>query len=109
MTSSSDKKYILLNSIVAHDGPVRCIGIGPGEREIVSGCQSDAPNLRRWRLSSDYQSVEEIGAPIYHDHWVTAVITKTQSSGLSRYPQVHYRQFLKHFLFNSVISCYRDA
>lgn len=80
--------YLLINATVAHDGPVRCISLGPGENEIVTGCQSDAPNLRRWRISADFLTLEEIGTPIYHDHWVTAVTSRKPSDCLARFPQV---------------------
>lgn len=81
-----DSKYVLINSIVAHDGPVRSICAGLADGEIITGCQSDAPNIRRWRLSSDFQSVEEIGAPLFHDHWVTALTSRSTTS--ARFPKV---------------------
>ncbi len=84
---SKPNLYLLINSIVAHDGPIRSIAIGPNENEILTGCQSDSPNLRRWRLSQDCLSMEEIGTPIYHDHWVTAVTSRPPNS-MSKYAQV---------------------
>ncbi len=80
--------YFLVNSLLAHDGPIRCLSIGPEENEILTGCQSDAPNLRRWRLSADLLSFEEIGSPLYHDHWVTAVTSRNAKNGIDMYPKV---------------------
>jgi WD40 repeat protein len=74
--------YRLIHSIFAHDGPVRSLTLGPTENEIVTGCQSDSPNVRRWRLSADLMSVEEIGSPIFHDHWVTALTALKPNSQL---------------------------
>ncbi len=74
--------YRLVQSIYAHDGPIRSIAIGPTENEIVTGSQADAPNIRRWRLSKDLMQVEEIGSPIFHDHWVTALTALKPSNSL---------------------------
>ena len=68
--------YQLVSELYAHAGPVRSLGIGPSG-EVVSGCQADSPNIRRWqlRLSAESQAPElaEVGTSIQHDHWVTAV------------------------------------
>lgn len=78
--------YVLVNTFLAHDGPVRCISVGPRDGEILTGCQSDAPTLRRWKLAADLLSFEEIGSPILHDHWVIAVSSRSAAHGLQRYP-----------------------
>ena len=55
--------------------------------EIISGCQSDSPNARRWSPKDDY-GIEEIGDAMYHDHWVTAVTSR--SAGLhGSFPEVY--------------------
>jgi hypothetical protein len=71
--------YRLIQQVFVHDGPVRAICHGPTENEIVTGCQSDSPHVKRWRLSSDLMNMEEFGSPIFHDHWVTA-LTSLKSS-----------------------------
>lgn len=80
--------YRLINTILAHDGPIRCITKGPTSGEIITGCQSDAPHVRRWKLSADFLSVEEIGGPIYHDHWVTAVTSLLPDPHRTVFPEV---------------------
>jgi WD40 repeat protein len=62
--------YNLVNVLHAHDGPVRCIAFGSNGR-FVTGCQSDSPCVRSWSIKVN--SVEELGVPLYHDHWVTAI------------------------------------
>lgn len=62
--------FRLINAWLAHDGPVRCVAIGP-DGELATGCQSDAPNLRRWKEVGD--AWEEVGQCVHHDHWVTAI------------------------------------
>mmetsp|Transcript_26543 Transcript_26543/g.25403 ORF Transcript_26543/g.25403 Transcript_26543/m.25403 type:complete len:784 (+) Transcript_26543:191-2542(+) len=69
--------YALVGECYAHDGPVRSLCIGP-LGELISGCQSDSPNAKRWSLSE--KSFDLTGSPIFHDHWVTAV-TSTPSNG----------------------------
>lgn len=76
------KPYQLIQSIFAHDGPVRSVCIGPTNNEIITGSQSDSPNVRRWRLSADLMEVEEIGSPIFHDHWVTALTALKPATNL---------------------------
>lgn len=83
-----EKEYQLINVLLAHDGPVRCLSLGIASNEILTGCQSDAPNLRRWRLKEDSLEFEQIGSPIYHDHWVTAVNSRSPHHNIPSYPQV---------------------
>jgi hypothetical protein len=90
--------YILVNAIPAHDGPIRCICNGLNDLEIITGCQSSAPNIRRWRISPDLLSIEEIGTPIYHDHWVTAVTSRRSTDLLQRYPLVRFVSFFSLLL-----------
>ncbi len=81
--------YRVINSVIAHDGgPIRSIALGPNEGELVTGCQSDAPSLKRWKISDDYTSMTEIGSAIYHDHWVTALTVLPKDPSRSFYPQV---------------------
>jgi phospholipase A-2-activating protein len=42
--------------------------------ELVTGNQGDAPCVKRWMIRDD--GVENIGDPIYHDHWVTALTAR---------------------------------
>ncbi len=74
--------YQLIQTVFAHDGPIRSVTYGPTENEIITGCQADAPNIRRWRLSKDLLQIEEIGSPIFHDHWVTALTSLKPSENL---------------------------
>ena len=74
--------YRLIQTVFAHDGPIRSVAQGPTENEIITGCQADSPNIRRWRLSKDLMEIEEIGSPIFHDHWVTAVTCVKPSESL---------------------------
>jgi hypothetical protein len=46
---SEDMSYRLVSELVAHGGPVRCLSLG-AQNELISGCQADAPNVRRWKL-----------------------------------------------------------
>ena len=62
--------YCIVGEIYAHDGPIRSLSAGT-EGQIVSGCQSDSPNAKKWTITEN--SLEQIGQPIFHDHWVTAV------------------------------------
>jgi len=80
--------YQLLNALFAHDGPIRCACNGPTENEIITGCQGDVPNLRRWKLTNDFTDAVEINSPIFHDHWVTAVTTLSPDSSRSVLPGV---------------------
>lgn len=73
--------YALVGECYAHDGPVRSLCIGP-LGEVISGCQSDSPNAKRWSISG--KSLDLIGSPIFHDHWVTAV-TSTSFNGDTEY------------------------
>lgn len=67
--------YRLIQSIFAHDGPIRSICLGITENEVITGCQSDSPHVKRWKLSADLLSItEELSPPLFHDHWVTALI-----------------------------------
>lgn len=74
--------YRLIQCVFAHDGPIRSVYLGPTENEIITGCQADSPNIRRWRLSNDLMQIEEIGGPIFHDHWVTALTSLKPSERL---------------------------
>lgn len=95
--------YVLVNELHAHTGPVRCLNLGL-ENELVSGCQADAPCVKRWKVrlprpsaassssSSSYSSssLPELecvdGSEIMHNHWV--VSCTTLSPGInSTYPQ----------------------
>lgn len=80
--------YQLLLTQIAHDGPIRsvCLGILPGE--ILTGCQSDLPCVRRWMLSSNCDAFVEVGSPLYHDHWVPALITLRADPTREAYPEV---------------------
>ncbi len=78
--------FKIVSSLLAHDGgPVRSLSNGP-VGEIVSGCQSDNPNSRRFLLSGD--NLEEIGSPSYHDHWVVALTSLTADLTRLVYPEV---------------------
>lgn len=84
-----DGPYRVINSIIAHDGgPIRSITLGPHDDELITGCQSDAPNLKRWKISDDYKTITEIGSAIYHDHWVTALTVLKKDESRPFYPQV---------------------
>lgn len=66
--------YRLVNELHAHDGPVRTLSQGH-MHEVISGCQSNSPNIRRWALSQlpdNSVSLEEVGTPQFHSHWVTS-------------------------------------
>jgi WD40 repeat protein len=80
--------YQLIASQIVHDGPIRSIAIGPSNNEILTGCQGDVPCVRRWRLSNDMDSFEEIGSPLYHDHWVTALTSLSPDMSRSFMPMV---------------------
>lgn len=67
--------YRIIGESYAHDGPIRCMSIGP-LGEVVTGCQSDSPNIKRWAITE--QSLDFMGSPIFHDHWVTAVTSSAQ-------------------------------
>ena len=91
--SVNGKLYRLINSVHIHDGPIRCLSVisntSEGSVEIFSGCQSDAPNVRKWNLfkKSDFvEEINEIGTPIYHDHWVTALTSLPPDSNRLVYP-----------------------
>eukprot|EP01038_Epipyxis_sp_PR26KG_P006801 gene6801-9316_t len=80
--------YKLINSIHAHDGPIRCLTLGPNEQELVTGNQSDNPNMRRWMYDALNGSLEDVGADaIYHDHWVTSVTSLPVNTLRTVYPQ----------------------
>ena len=83
----------------AHDGPVRSLSIGPSG-EVVSGCQSDNPNLRRWLFTSE--NLEEIGTMVYHDHWVVALSRLDPLSGREFYPNVSF-----DYLFDDTLYLFR--
>jgi WD40 repeat protein len=67
--------YRIIGESYAHDGPIRCMSIGP-LGEVVTGCQSDSPNVKRWTITE--HTLEFSGSPIFHDHWVTAVTSSVQ-------------------------------
>ena len=94
---SQENPYKLVNSLHAHDGPIRSITIGPSG-EIVTGCQSDAPNLRRWAWNGE--SIEEIGTCVYHDHWVTALTALQPDPSRSFYPEVLFSKPMFHKLIS---------
>jgi hypothetical protein len=77
--------YQLVESLHAHDGPIRCAAIGPSG-EIVTGCQSDAPNFRVWRREG--LELREVGTPVYHDHWVVAITSLGADPGRAYCPEV---------------------
>ena len=81
--------YQLVSELYAHEGPVRSLCIGPNG-ELVSGCQADSPNIRRWaiRVNAHSQMPElgEVGTSIQHDHWVTALTSLSASDGNEMYP-----------------------
>jgi hypothetical protein len=77
--------YSLVGELNAHDGPVRALARGPFD-EVISGCQSNTPNVRRWAFSSD-TVLEEIGSALPHNKWVTAV-TSLAPGVLSIYAEV---------------------
>lgn len=73
--------YRLINETIVHDGPVRsltsyidCTSKKDSSIGLVTGCQSNSPNTRRWSID-DNNNMEELGLPIFHNHWVTALIT----------------------------------
>lgn len=76
--------YKLVNVLHAHDGPVRCIAFGT-DGKFVTGCQSDSPCVRSWLIKNN--SVEELNAPLYHDHWVTAVTLLSPDSSRTFNPE----------------------
>eukprot|EP01032_Pedospumella_encystans_P033667 gene33667-38047_t len=82
MATSLD--YLIINALHAHDGPVRCAVVG-NNSEIITGCQSDAPNYRRWLQSTD--SVEELGTGVPHDHWVTALTYLSPDISRETFPE----------------------
>jgi hypothetical protein len=82
---SNAGSFLLIHSILAHDGPVRCVAVGPNS-ELISGCQSDSPNFRRWKESTD--SWEEVGQAVVHDHWVTAITSLDPDISREFYPDV---------------------
>lgn len=82
------QNYILINSLQVHDGPIRCLSKGINPNELLTGCQSNSPCVRRWKFSDDFLKLEEIGSPIYHDHWVTAITALTPDPSRSIYPEV---------------------
>jgi len=89
MSGTADEPYKLVSELYAHDGPVRCISLGPNG-EIVTGCQSDAPSMRRWALVREgLQGPEltEIGAAVQHSHWVTALTHLPENSNNAVYPE----------------------
>jgi WD40 repeat protein len=91
--------YQLVEALHAHDGPIRCVSIGPNN-EILTGCQSDAPNFRVWRMSSSGELTEASstgsgapgpgapGAPVYHDHWVVAITALAADPSREYCPEV---------------------
>ena len=83
MATSGD--YQIINALHAHDGPVRCAMVR-NDGEIITGCQSDAPNFRRWLQSTD--SIEELGTSVPHDHWVTALTCLSPDISRDTLPEV---------------------
>ena len=95
--------FSLVSELHAHAGPVRSMALGP-VGELISGCQADAPEIRRFVLSgggssagvsgssSSSSSSPEVpdliamGESILHDHWVTAV-TSLKPGVNENYPQ----------------------
>jgi phospholipase A-2-activating protein len=67
--------YGIVGEVYAHDGPIRSLCIGP-LGELVSGCQSDSPQVKRWTISA--HSLEQTGSPTFHDHWITALTSSLQ-------------------------------
>ena len=67
--------YAIVGEVYAHDGPIRSLCIGP-LGELVSGCQSDSPQVKRWTISAN--SLEQTGSSNFHDHWVTALTSSIQ-------------------------------
>jgi len=94
---SNPPDFQIINALHAHDGPIRCATIR-NNGEIITGCQSDAPNFRRWSQNAD--SVEEIGESVSHDHWVTAITSLAEDISRDFFPEVSYVAFL---------SCPRDS
>ena len=98
-TTESPCPYVLVSEIFAHSGPVRSLSMGP-LGEIVSGCQgqADAANVRRWAIftggsgggaddsSAATPGLEELGEPIQHDKWVTA-LTHLAPGAHPRFPE----------------------
>lgn len=91
----------------AHEGPVRSLSRGLNPNEFLSGCQSNSPCLKIWKLEStsleDYDNMIETQSdtieripknlvqlydPIYHDHWVTAVTCIPTCSERKIFPEV---------------------
>eukprot|EP01039_Chlorochromonas_danica_P003554 gene3555-3892_t len=79
--------YQLLLTQIAHDGPIRSLSLGTLPGEILTGCQSDLPCVRRWKLSSNCDAFVEVGSPLYHDHWVPALITLRADPTREAYPE----------------------
>eukprot|EP01031_Cornospumella_fuschlensis_P032032 gene32032-38734_t len=77
--------YQIVATQIVHDGPVRSLAWGPTEGEILSGCQGDVPCVRRWRMNAE--SFEEIGSPLYHDHWITALTALSPDISREFYPE----------------------
>lgn len=94
MTSTGP--FRLINAVLAHDGPVRCVTLGPNN-EIVTGCQSDAPTVRRWIENGD--SWEEVGESILHDHWVTAATSLKPDISREFYTEVCFIMYLYNIAF----------
>lgn len=83
--------FKIVSAIHAHGGgPIRSLTTGP-VGEIVSGCQSDNPNTRRFLLAGD--NLEEIGSACFHDHWVVALTSLQPDQSRTVYPQVRLSIF----------------
>jgi len=83
--------YQLINKVYAHDGPVRSITTyidSANQLFIVTGCQSDAPHIKKWLYDASQNQLLEYGSCIYHDHWVTALTAQSTDPLRTYYPQV---------------------
>eukprot|EP01036_Dinobryon_divergens_P030892 gene30892-40205_t len=85
--------YKLVNAIHAHEGPIRSIAVSKVSRadgiihyEIVTGCQSDSPNAKKWALDCN-DEILSVGSPLYHDHWVTALTSLSADGSRIVYPE----------------------
>ena len=81
-----DGPYRLISELHAHPGPVRSITCTGGDTVlIVTGCQSDSPNIKKWSLLG--REIVDTGPSISHNHWVTA-LTSFPPGSLQSFPLV---------------------
>lgn len=84
-------QYKLLNCLHVHDGAIRSLAVFGNESngfEVVTGCQSDSPNFRRWTIGINDEITESIGtSAVNHDHWVTALTSLPSDSSSPFYPK----------------------